>query len=316
MVFNSSFMNFFRKKKTSKYPIAGKVAVITGASRGIGKAVAEALAERGAKVVIGDVLDTVGQTTTENINKRYGSHKHKVAVYQHTDVSKYRDLIQLFAVAEKEFGSVDIAILNAGTTKNMNALFTPLDDELEMAIYEVDVGGVVKGNKVAMLHMAEHGGVIVNTASMAGLMPDIYLNAYAACKHAVVGWTRSLAFVNKFAGIRVNAVCPGFVDTDMLNVPREGPNREPYADVAEVAPKTPMPVVVEAFLRCITDPSLAGDLLLALPDGVKKQPPYRPPESLTNKQMEERRVKYERELKAKDKAELAEAVKRFKATGR
>ncbi|KAI8374161.1 uncharacterized protein BYT42DRAFT_606148 [Radiomyces spectabilis] len=195
MMSYSFLAKFLRKKESSKLSIAGKVAVITGASRGIGKAVAEALAERGAKVVIGDVIDTIGETTTETINTRYGNHGNKIAIYQHADVTKYRDLIQLFEVAENEFGSVDIAIMNAGTNQNYDTLFAPLDDKLEMAIYEVNVGGVIKGNKVALLHMAKYGGgVIVNTASVAGLAPTIYLNAYAASKHAVVGWTRSLEY--------------------------------------------------------------------------------------------------------------------------
>ena len=87
---------------------SGKVAVVTGGSRGVGKAVAQALIERGSKVVIGDVLDKAGQETVNELNKQAGGDS-KVAVYIHTDVSIYKDAIALFKLAESEFGGVDVS---------------------------------------------------------------------------------------------------------------------------------------------------------------------------------------------------------------
>ena len=87
---------------------SGKVAVVTGGSRGLGKAVAQALIERGSKVVIGDVLDEAGQETVNELNKQAGDNV-KAAVYIHTDVSLYKDVIALFKLAESEFGGVDVS---------------------------------------------------------------------------------------------------------------------------------------------------------------------------------------------------------------
>ncbi|KAI9270592.1 hypothetical protein BDA99DRAFT_602872 [Phascolomyces articulosus] len=252
-----------------------KVAVITGASRGIGYNVAKALVERGSKVVIGDLLDKEGEAAAKEFNDKAGKH---VAAYLHTDVTKYNDLIALFALAEKTFGSVDIAILNAGIAgEGAGGLFTPLDDRADMFIHEVNVGGVVKGNKVAMLHMAKKGkgGVIINTASIAGFSAMPSIAAYCATKHAVVGWTRSLVNLHSIANIRVNAVCPYWCETDIIANPGNDVGRR----FLEATPKTTMEYVVQAFLKCIEDSDLAGETLLVLPDGIHVQENYVPPES-------------------------------------
>ena len=88
----------------------GKVAVVTGGSRGLGKAVAKTLVERGSKVVIGDILDEAGQETVDELNNLAGGSA-KAAVYIHTDVSLYKDVIALFKLAESEFGGVDVSVL-------------------------------------------------------------------------------------------------------------------------------------------------------------------------------------------------------------
>ncbi|KAG0175554.1 3-alpha-(or 20-beta)-hydroxysteroid dehydrogenase [Apophysomyces sp. BC1034] len=135
-----------------------KVAVITGGSRGIGRAVAEALIKRGDMVVIGDMLDKEGQALVDRFNEEA---QRKVSAYVHTDVTKYADLKRLFAVAASDFGGVDIAVLNAGIASNGNALFTPMDDDREMDIFNVNIGGIVRGTKVALMHMIKRGGGVI-----------------------------------------------------------------------------------------------------------------------------------------------------------
>ncbi|KAI7881908.1 NAD(P)-binding protein [Lichtheimia hyalospora FSU 10163] len=238
-----------------------QVAVITGGSRGIGHAIASALIKRNINVVIGDLLDKEGQAVVDAFNKEANK---TVAAYKHTDVTKYKDLLGLFELAENMFGGVDIAILNAGTTQGFNMLMEPMDvvaninsiqDDADMFIHQVNVGGVTKGNKVALKFMHKRGGgTIINTASMAGISAMSGLDNYVATKHAVVGWTRSLAYLNNACNVRVNAICPYWV-------------------------------VVDAALRCIDDSDLAGTTLLCLPDGVQQEEQAPPPVSCISEEM-------------------------------
>lgn len=144
----------------------GKVAVLTGASRGIGKAVADVLVDNGCKVVIGDILVEEGQKVVADYNAKAGT---KVAAFIRTDVTKYSDNQALFKLADAEFGGVDYALLNAGIASNSNSMFTPMDDAVEERIIDINTTAVIKGTKVALLHMAKRGGgAIVHLASVAG----------------------------------------------------------------------------------------------------------------------------------------------------
>ncbi|KAJ8658623.1 hypothetical protein O0I10_005663 [Lichtheimia ornata] len=258
-----------------------KVAVITGGSRGIGLAIASALIKRNINVVIGDLLDEEGQAAVDAFNK---SAKKVVAAYKHTDVTKYKDLLGLFELAENTFGGVDIAILNAGTTKGFNIFTEPMDDEADMFIHQVNVGGVTKGNKVALKFMQKRGGgTIINTASMAGIGAMGGLENYVATKHAVVGWTRSLAYLNTAFNVRVNAICPYWVDTELIRADEISSNT--FGEFIHKCPKTPMSVVVDAALQCIDDTDLAGTTLLCLPDGVHQEDATPSYPSLVNEEM-------------------------------
>ncbi|KAI9471389.1 hypothetical protein BDB00DRAFT_880044 [Zychaea mexicana] len=268
-----------------------KVAVITGGSRGIGYNVAAALVDRGAKVVLGDILDQQGEDAARELNERVGK---QVVAYLHTDVTKYKDLKALFALAEKLFGGVDIAVLNAGITgKGSGGIFTPLD-----------------GDKVALLHMAKSGkgGVIVNTASLSGVLPASPIAAYSASKFAVVGWTRSLAHMKHVANVRVNAVCPAVCDTDI----NSNLDDQSTSDYLEFSPKVQMEVIVQAFLRCIEDPRLSGDILMALPDGVHVQPKYIAPASSVSKEYLEKFPEIRKRGTKFAKDSLAQAIENAK----
>ncbi|SAM03124.1 hypothetical protein [Absidia glauca] len=236
-----------------------KVAVVTGASKGIGLAVSTALVARGVKVVIGDILVEEGQQAVAALNKSAGS---GVAEFQYCDVRKYDDLKKLFQVAEDRFGGVDIAIMNAGVATNAGGLHSPMD------------GGVIKGDKVGIMHlMKRKGGVIINTASIAGIVSGPALGAYAATKHAVIGWTRSLENLQA-VNIRVNA------ETDIIKLPNNPDgSRHSFLEVLDNSPKVPMEIVVETFLTCIRNEEYAGEALIAAPDGIHEHPRAVMPES-------------------------------------
>ncbi|KAG2219512.1 hypothetical protein INT45_002829 [Circinella minor] len=262
--------------------LSGKVAVVTGAASGIGKATATALAERGAKVVIADVAEDGGEAAAQEINAKIGSH---VAIFQKTNVTKYKDYIALFQRTEREFGGVDIVFLNAGTGKGgFVSAFKDLDDENDEFMINVNTMGVIKGTKVAILHLAKRGGgVIINTASTGAFNADLDIAAYCASKHAVVGWTRSFDLLPQIANIRVNAVCPGGVATNFGAAIIDEMRDLPLFGRGEVIPLTKMETVVRAVLTCIDDESLKGETLLALPgDIVRAQPrPEQIPENVT-----------------------------------
>ncbi|KAI9262247.1 hypothetical protein BDA99DRAFT_510669 [Phascolomyces articulosus] len=245
-----------------------KVAVITGGSRGIGRAVAEALIARGASVVIGDILEAEGKATAEEFNTLAGS---KIAVFIRTDVTSYKDNIALFQCAEKEFGGVDIAFLNAGIAgQESDIALGPPDDKIDERAMDVNGISVIKGTKIAILHMAKRGGgVIVNTASMLGVDTMPSTNAYSASKHAVVGWTRSFTLLPQVCNVRVNAVCPHYVDTDMIAVHESMIARGgPMVELIPKIHKATISNVVKGVLTLIEDQQRNAQTLLVLPDDV------------------------------------------------
>ncbi|KAI9268991.1 hypothetical protein BDA99DRAFT_603183 [Phascolomyces articulosus] len=191
-----------------------KVAVITGGSRNIGRAVAAALVERGCRVVIGDVLDTEGQKTIQDLNSMTGKEN---AVYLHTDVTKYADLIALFELGQEQFGGVDFAFLNAGISVPNDIMLDDLDDEKDERLMKINTMGIIKGSKVAVRYISKRGGgAIVNTASTLGLDCTNYSSIYNASKHAVVGWSKSYTQLPNAANIRMNALCPHGTNTELL----------------------------------------------------------------------------------------------------
>src|SRR4030042_4286392 len=190
---------------------AGKVALITGGSSGIGRATALALAEAGADIVIADIDDAGGQESATLIEGSGG----KAASVQ-VGVTRREDLERMVAVAEETFGGLDIlnnnAGVNTGRVRFPDAPTGRWERTLAVNLWAViagtEVGGPARGRR--------GGGVIVSTASLAGLIaygPD---PIYGATKHGVVGLTRALAFLKEEANIRVNCVCPGGVDTPLV----------------------------------------------------------------------------------------------------
>jgi meso-butanediol dehydrogenase/(S,S)-butanediol dehydrogenase/diacetyl reductase len=197
--------------------LSGKVAVVTGASSGIGKATAVRLGEEGCRLLIADINDDAGEQVAQAI--RDGGAE---CVYQHCDVMELEQVELLMSKAMSEFGALQILFNNAGSGTYGK---TPdLAPEEWHRLIRVCLDSVYYGCHFAIPHMRQSGGgAIINTASVSGLFGDYGLTAYTAAKGGVVNYTRSLALDHGKDGIRCNAVCPGAIETglttDVINTP-------------------------------------------------------------------------------------------------
>lgn len=208
--------------------VAGKVALVTGAARGQGAAHARLLAEEGARVLLGDILDEAGRATAEEL----GADELDVK-YIHLDVASDSDWSNAIQLAEKEFGGLDVLVNNAGVVGTAKGVE---EESLEdwLTVVSINQTGVFLGMKHAIPMMKRSGGgSIINTSSIWGVAGTQEYVAYQATKGAVRMLTRSAALTYAGDGIRVNSVCPGLVLTPMLD-------DEPPEAIAEVEQMTPL----------------------------------------------------------------------------
>lgn len=210
-----------------------KVVLITGGSSGIGRATAQAFAQEGARVCVADVNDAGGAEVVQAIQAAGGS-----AFYVHCDVSDSAQVQAMVAACVAQLGALHYAVNNAGISGTMLLPITQSDETVFDRVMAVNVRGVwlcMKYEIPAMLQSG--GGAIVNLASVAGLIGAPGGSAYTASKHAVIGMTKAVALEFARHGVRVNAVCPSYIDTPMV------------ADVMAQDPKTAQRVPIASPMK-------------------------------------------------------------------
>jgi 3(or 17)beta-hydroxysteroid dehydrogenase len=226
--------------------LSGKVALVSGAARGIGGETARLMSQAGASVVIGDILDAPGRETAAAITEAGGK-----CAYVHLDVTTEASWAAAVAEATKKFGKLDILVNNAGIFTGRDFEEATLDDWHKLVA--VNMTGVFLGTKIAAPALraaskaSAHGSAIVNLASVAGIVGSPLDPLYSMTKGGVTLFTKStaLAFAKKGDLIRVNSVHPGVIDTDMgaqTFVRGMAMNRSNDLDAAREASRTRHPI--------------------------------------------------------------------------
>ncbi len=193
--------------------LEGKVALVTGASRGIGKAVALMLAENGADIAVNFAGSTAAAEAVAAEIEKMG----RRAILVQGDVSQTDVCAEMVDKVVKELGHIDILVNNAGITRD--TLLMRMKEEDWDAVLNTNLKGVFNCTKAAVKYMAkQRSGSIVNISSVVALMGNAGQANYAAAKAGILGFTRSVAKEMAARGIRVNAVTPGFIKTDMTSV--------------------------------------------------------------------------------------------------
>jgi NAD(P)-dependent dehydrogenase (short-subunit alcohol dehydrogenase family) len=190
--------------------LEGKVAIVTGAASGMGKAIAIRYAQEGAKVVLSD-LNLEGAKEVVNTIEANGG----TAIAVRTNVAKEEDIQNMVDTAVTTYGTVDILVNNAGIMDNMEPA-AEITDQAWDRVFAVNTTSVMRATrKVIPIFLEKGAGVIINNASVGGLYGKVAGSTYTASKHAVIGFTKSTAYMYAKNGIRCNAIAPGGVATNI-----------------------------------------------------------------------------------------------------
>lgn len=229
-----------------------KVAIISGGASGIGLATARLLAGNGARVVIADLQSDLGEKAADEIRGR-GTE----ARFVHADVTKSEDLQAMLDFAAEQFGRVDIIDNNAGISEPGD-FFTPGGDGWKRTLL-IDLQAVIEATRLEVQYLRRQGGggVIVNTASMGGLVPMPTNPVYAASKAGVIQFSRSLAYLAG-EGVRVNAICPTYTDTPLVQAGGEAAMEFMKREVGGILKPEQ---VAEGVLELVRDDSRAGAVM-------------------------------------------------------
>uniref|UniRef100_A0A3B3HEE7 15-hydroxyprostaglandin dehydrogenase [NAD(+)] n=1 Tax=Oryzias latipes TaxID=8090 RepID=A0A3B3HEE7_ORYLA len=235
--------------------LGGKVAVVTGAAKGIGKAIAEIFLQNGAKVVLLDVDEPTGKRLKNGLDQQFGEER---SLFMKCSVEFWCVQTALQSTIDT-FGSINILCNNAGILR---------EGDWEKTI-SINLGGVIRMTYAALEHMNKlsggQGGVVVNTSSVAGLDPLPSCPAYSATKHGVVAFTRAMAAASRASeyGIRFNVVCPVRVQTDFFSSVSQ--NFGQFSHLLGALPSE----VAECVLDLVTDEVKNGETVLLSQSGRK-----------------------------------------------
>ena len=246
-----------------------KVALVTGAGSGIGLSCALKFADLGAKVVVTDVSVQNGQGVVQRIKAAGGE-----AVFVKADVSESGDVKSLIEQTMKVFGRLDCACNNAGIG-GVQALSADYPEEAWQRVLGVNLTGVWLCMKHEIPLMLKQGGAIVNMSSILGTVGFAGSVAYDAAKHGVIGLTQTAALEYAVKGIRVNAVCPGFISTPMLEGAGIVPGTDLYKSIADLHPMkrlgTPEEVAEAVVWLCSDAASFVTGVSLLVDGGYDSQ---------------------------------------------
>ena len=247
--------------------LKGKITIVTGGARGIGKSIVEGFAKEGTSVVISDILFDLAQELAEKLTK--GGTK---ALAVKTDVSQKSDADNLSAATLKEFGKIDILVNAAGIVRDTRLV--DIEEEEWNQVIDINAKGVYLVTRAVVPHMiAARQGKIVNISSLAGKRGSVGFTHYSASKFAVIGITQTLAGELAEYNINVNAVCPGIVYTAMWEMlldaraKRQGVSREQIWDewmeqIPLKRPQTPEDIAnVILFLSSEVSENMTGETI-------------------------------------------------------
>lgn len=238
--------------------IRGKVALVTGAAAGIGRAAAVMLAELGAKGLLVADIDRDGLAVTAGRSRELGAE----VVETSTDVTDVAALEAMYAAAHERFGRIDIVFNNAGIVSGPPP-FPDTDPQRIKLVIDIDLLSVIQSSAIAIRYMREHGGgVIVNTASTGGLNPYLADAPYAAAKAGVIMFSRSCKDLHAAHDIRVNAVCPGVTDTPILEKTGGGKRPDWLAPILENIEILRPEDIAQAVVDIVRDDALAGEYVV------------------------------------------------------